>query len=97
MASKRLSKEAILEDGRPKFDESKVRLEKGQEQFSGTVELMTDLVVLAFQTDMTRVATQCLGGEAGPNYDDYKVWAQKAGAQQRGAHGVHHKGVEIEA
>ena len=88
-----LQKEAILEDGRPKFDESKVRLERGaKNSFQEHVELMTDLVVLAFQTDMTRVATQCLGGEAGPNYDDYKVWAQKAGAQQRGTHDVHHKG-----
>ena len=88
-----LEKEAILEDGRPKFDESKVRLERGaQNSFQEHVELMTDLIVLAFQTDMTRVATQCLGGEAGPNYDDYKVWAQKAGAQQRGTHDVHHKG-----
>ncbi|MDA9963168.1 hypothetical protein N9D63_09815 [Opitutales bacterium] len=32
------------------------------------------------------------GGEAGPNYDDYKVWANKAGAQLRGTHDVHHKG-----
>ena len=88
-----LEKEAILEDGRPKFDESKVRLERGaKNSFQEHVELMTDLIVLAFQTDMTRVATQCLGGEAGPNYDDYKVWAQKAGAQQRGTHDVHHKG-----
>ena len=88
-----LEKEAILEDGRPKFDESKVRLERGaQNSFQEHVELMTDLIVLAFQTDMTRVATQCLGGEAGPNYDDYKVWAKKAGAQQRGTHDVHHKG-----
>ncbi len=86
-------KEAILEDGRPKFDESKVRLEREvKNSFQEHVELMTDLIVLAFQTDMTRVATQCLGGEAGPNYDDYKVWAQKAGAQQRGTHDVHHKG-----
>ena len=88
-----LQKEAILEDGRPKFDESKVRLEREvKNSFQEHVELMTDLIVLAFQTDMTRVATQCLGGEAGPNYDDYKVWAQKAGAQQRGTHDVHHKG-----
>ena len=88
-----IQKEAILEDGRPKFDESKVRLERGaQNSFQEHVELMTDLIVLAFQTDMTRVATQCLGGEAGPNYDDYKAWAQKAGAQQRGTHDVHHKG-----
>ena len=88
-----LEKEAILEDGRPKFDESKVRLERGaKNSFQEHVELMTDLIVLAFQTDMTRVATQCLGGEAGPNYDDYKVWAKKAGAQQRGTHDVHHKG-----
>jgi hypothetical protein len=88
-----IQKEAILEDGRPKFDESKVRLEREvKNSFQEHVELMTDLIVLAFQTDMTRVATQCLGGEAGPNYDDYKVWANKAGAQQRGTHDVHHKG-----
>ena len=88
-----IQKEAILEDGRPKFDESKVRLEREvNNSFQEHVELMTDLIVLAFQTDMTRVATQCLGGEAGPNYDDYKAWAQKAGAQQRGTHDVHHKG-----
>ena len=88
-----IQKEAILEDGRPKFDESKVRLEREvKNSFQEHVELMTDLIVLAFQTDMTRVATQCLGGEAGPNYDDYKTWAQKAGAQQRGTHDVHHKG-----
>ena len=88
-----IQKEAILEDGRPKFDESKVRLEREvKNSFQEHVELMTDLIVLAFQTDMTRVATQCLGGEAGPNYDDYKAWAQKAGAQQRGTHDVHQKG-----
>ena len=88
-----IQKEEILEDGRPKFDESKVRLEREvKNSFQEHVELMTDLIVLAFQTDMTRVATQCLGGEAGPNYDDYKVWANKAGAQQRGTHDVHHKG-----
>ena len=88
-----IQKEEILEDGRPQFDESKVRLEReAKNSFQEHVELMTDLIVLAFQTDMTRVATQCLGGEAGPNYDDYKVWANKAGAQQRGTHDVHHKG-----
>jgi hypothetical protein len=88
-----IQKEEILEDGRPKFDESKVRLERQvKNSFQEHVELMTDLIVLAFQTDMTRVATQCLGGEAGPNFDDYKVWANKAGAQQRGTHDVHHKG-----
>ncbi len=88
-----IQKESILEDGRPKFDESKVRLEReAKNSFQEHVELMTDLIVLAFQTDMTRVATQCLGGEAGPNFDDYKVWANKAGAQQRGTHDVHHKG-----
>ena len=56
------------------------------------IEMMTDLIALAFQTDMTRVATQCLGGEAGPNYDDYKDWARQAGARLRGTHDVHHKG-----
>ena len=88
-----LQKEAILKDGRPKFDESKVRLEgEVKNSFQEHVELMTDLVTLAFQTDMTRVATQCLGGEAGPHYDDYKDWARKSGAKLRGTHDVHHKG-----
>ena len=88
-----IQKEAILENGRPKFDPSKVRLEKqAKNSMREHIELTTDLIVLAFQTDMTRVATQCLGGEAGPNYDDYKDWARKAGARLRGTHDVHHKG-----
>ena len=87
-----IQKEAILEKGRPNFDQSKVRLEGQKNSMRGHIELMTDLITLAFQTDMTRVATQCLGGEAGPNYDDYKDWARKAGARQRGTHDVHHKG-----
>jgi hypothetical protein len=52
---------------------------------------MMDLIALAFQTDMTRVVTHSLGGEGGPNYEEYKEWAQKAGAPVRGAHDVHHK------
>ena len=56
------------------------------------IELMMDLIALAFQTDMTRVVTHSLGGEGGPNYDDYKVWAKNAGASLRGAHDFHHKG-----
>ena len=32
---------------------------------------------------MTRVVTHSLGGEGGPNYDDYKVWAKNAGASLR--------------
>ena len=88
-----LQKEAILENGRPAFDQSKVRLESPvRNSMQEHIELMTDLIVLAFQTDMTRVATQCLGGEAGPNYDDYRDWARKAGAMLRGTHDVHHKG-----
>ncbi|MEM7231780.1 MAG: DUF1552 domain-containing protein [Planctomycetota bacterium] len=87
-----IQQEQILENGRPKFDASKVRLERRGNSMRDHIELMTDLIVLAFQTDMTRVATQCLGGEAGPNYDDYKDWARKAGARLRGTHDVHHKG-----
>ena len=87
-----IQKEAILEKGRPAFDQSKVRLDAKKNSMRDHIELMTDLIALAFQTDMTRVATQCLGGEAGPNYDDYKDWAQKAGARLRGTHDVHHKG-----
>lgn len=88
-----IQKEAILENGRPSFDASKVRLEREvKNSMQEHIELMTDLIALAFQTDMTRVATQCLGGEAGPNYDDYKVWANRAGARLRGTHDVHHKG-----
>ena len=87
-----IQKEEILGKGRPKFDDSKVRLEGQKNSMREHIELMTDLIVLAFQTDMTRVATQNLGGEAGPNYDDYKEWANKAGARLRGTHDVHHKG-----
>jgi hypothetical protein len=54
--------------------------------------MMVDLIALAFQTDMTRVATHCLGGEGGPNYAEYQDWAKQAGAPVRGAHDVHHKG-----
>ena len=87
-----VQKEAILEQGRPVFDESGVRLEGAKNSMHEHIELMTDLIVLAFQTDMTRVATHCLGGEGGPNYDEYKMWASKFGGQVRGAHDFHHKG-----
>jgi len=86
-------KEDILERGRPKFDEKSVRVEpQGKNGFQEHIELMMDLIALAFQTDMTRVVTHSLGGEGGPNYDDYKGWAKKAGAKLRGAHDFHHKG-----
>jgi len=88
-----IQKEEILGLGRPEFDASKVRLEREvRNSMREHIELMMDLIVLAFQTDMTRVATHSLGGEAGPNYDDYKDWARKAGAPLRGTHDVHHKG-----
>ncbi len=91
---KRLTdKEAILERGRPRFDEASVRLEPaGKNSMAEHIELMMDLIVLAFQTDMTRVVTHCLGGEGGPNYVEYKDWAGEAGGQVRGAHDFHHKG-----
>ena len=83
----------ILDRGRPKFDEAAVKLEpQGKNGMREHIELMMDLIALAFQTDMTRVVTHSLGGEGGPNYDEYKDWAQKAGAPVRGAHDVHHKG-----
>lgn len=85
--------EKILEAGRPKFDEDSVRLQPpGKNRMQEHIELMMDLIALAFQTDMTRVVTQSLGGEGGPNYEEYKEWAQQAGAPVRGAHDVHHKG-----
>jgi hypothetical protein len=84
--------EAILDRGRPKFDEEAVKLvPQGKNRMQEHIELMVDLIALAFQTDMTRVVTHSLGGEGGPNYDEYKDWAQKAGAPVRGAHDVHHK------
>ena len=91
---KRLTQKAdILEQGRPTFDEHGVRLEpQGKNGMREHIELMMDLIALAFQTDMTRVVTQSLGGEGGPNYDDYKDWAKEAGGQLRGAHDFHHKG-----
>ncbi len=88
-----IQKEEILGLGRPEFDASKVRLEREvRNSMREHIEIMMDLIVLAFQTDMTRVATHSLGGEAGPNYDEYKDWARKAGAPLRGTHDVHHKG-----
>lgn len=85
--------EEILERGRPQFDEDSVQLQPaGKNRMQEHIELMMDLIVLAFQTDMTRVVTHSLGGEGGPNYEEYKEWAQKAGAPVRGAHDVHHKG-----
>jgi hypothetical protein len=88
-----VQKEEILGKGRPAFDAAGVRTNRdAPNSWREHIELMTDLIVLSFQTDMTRVATQCLGGEAGPNYDDYKDWARKAGAPLRGTHDVHHKG-----
>jgi len=88
-----LSNEEILDRGRPQFDEKGVRLQpQGKNRMQEHIELMMDLIALAFQTDMTRVVTHSLGGEGGPNYDDYKDWAKDAGAPVRGAHDVHHKG-----
>jgi hypothetical protein len=83
----------LLERGRPRFDESSVLLKpQGKNSMREHIELMMDLIALAFQTDMTRVVTHCLGGEGGPNYSEYQEWARKAGAPVRGAHDVHHKG-----
>lgn len=83
----------ILDRGRPKFDEESVRLQPaGKNHVQEHIELMEDLIALAFQTDMTRVVTHSLGGEGGPNYDEYKEWAKKTGAPVRGAHDFHHKG-----
>jgi hypothetical protein len=86
----------ILERGRPQFDEQGVRLvaPSGKSSMREHLELMTDLVALGFQTDMTRVVTQVLGGEGGPNYDEYKTWSKAAGGQLRGAHDYHHKGCQ---
>ena len=86
-------REKILDKGRPKFDEGAVVMEpQGKSSMREHIELMTDLIALAFQTDMTRVATQVLGGEGGPNYVDYKDWAKQTGAPTRGTHDYHHKG-----
>lgn len=86
-------RDAILKKGRPEFDEASVRTEpKSKSSMREHIELMLDLIVLAFQTDMTRVVTQSLGGEAGPSYDEYKDWAKATGAPTRGVHDYHHKG-----
>jgi len=84
--------EEILKRGRPKFDEASVKTTpEGKNKMQEHIELMMDLIALAFQTDMTRVVTHSLGGEGGPNYEEYKDWAQACGAPVRGAHDVHHK------
>lgn len=85
--------DAILQRGRPAFDEQGVRVDvQAKNSMKEHIEKMFDLIALAFQTDMTRVVTQNLGGEGGPNYDEYKDWAKLTGAQLRGAHDYHHKG-----
>lgn len=90
--------ETILQRGRPQFDEEQVRLEpERRNSMREHIERMMDLIVLAFQTDMTRVVTFSLGGEGGPNYEEYREWAQRAGAPVRGAHDVHHKGGQAAA
>ncbi|MFN4261682.1 MAG: DUF1552 domain-containing protein [Gemmataceae bacterium] len=84
---------AILQRGRPPFDEEQVRVQpEAKNSMREHIELMLDLIVLAFQTDMTRVVTHSLGGEGGPNYDEYREWAKQTGAPSRGAHDFHHKG-----
>ena len=86
-------REDVLKRGRPKFDEGSVVIQPlGKNSFKEHIELMMDLIALAFQTDMTRVVTQVLGGEGGPNFEEYKIWAGSVGAPVRGAHDVHHKG-----
>ncbi len=86
-------REEILDRGRPQFNEKGVRLDpEGKNSMQEHIELMMDLIALAFQTDMTRVVTHSLGGEGGPNYEDYKGWSEETGAPLRGAHDVHHKG-----
>ncbi|MBM3994169.1 MAG: DUF1552 domain-containing protein [Planctomycetes bacterium] len=90
--------ERILERGRPRFNEAAVRVQpEARNSMREHIELMFDLIVLAFQTDMTRVVTHSLGGEGGPNYDEYRDWAMRAGAPVRGAHDVHHKGGQAAA
>ncbi len=85
--------EEILDRGRPQFDEKGIRLDpQGKNRMQEHIEMMMDVIALAFQTDMTRVVTHSLGGEGGPNYEDYKDWSQQAGARLRGAHDFHHKG-----
>jgi len=84
--------EMILDRGRPKFDAAAVKtVPQGKNGMREHIDMMMDLIALAFQTDMTRVVTHSLGGEGGPNYDEYKDWAQASGAPVRGAHDVHHK------
>lgn len=86
-------RDAILDRGRPIFDEEAVRIQpSGKIGMQEHLELMMDLIALSFQTDMTRVATQSLGGEAGPNYHEYQNWAKETGAPTRGTHDYHHKG-----
>ena len=91
---KRLTdKDEIVKKGRPEFDEKSLRLvPQGKKSMEEHIEILMDLTAIAFQTDMTRVVTHALGGEGGPNYDEYHIWAKEHGAQPRGAHDTYHKG-----
>lgn len=86
-----VERDSLLAQGRPQFDARGIRVEpESGNRMQDHLEIMMDLIALAFQTDMTRVVTQCLGGEGRPNYDDYRDWAAKAGSPLRGVHEYHH-------
>jgi hypothetical protein len=62
------------------------------------MEVMTDLIVLGFQTDMTRVVSYALGDEGTPgSYGrEWVEWKEKFKPRFDNAHDMHHKGGELE-
>ena len=89
-------KKGILDKGRPEFDENGINLTpEGANKMEDHIEIMMDMIVLAFQTDMTRVVTHVLGGEGGPNYEEFTSWAVQHKVKPRGAHDSYHKGGKV--
>ena len=84
-------KEEILDKGRPQFDENGINLTPQGKNKWKIISILMDMIAIAFQTDMTRVVTHVLGGEGGPNYEEFTTWALEHGKKPLGAHDSYHK------
>ncbi|MCG8585677.1 MAG: DUF1552 domain-containing protein [Pirellulales bacterium] len=91
----------MLNQGTPQFNGEGIQLHpKNAGSMEEHIELMMDLIALAFQADMTRIVTQALSDEIGPFYDEYGVWAKQSGWAKlprgwgeapTGTHGIYHQ------
>ncbi len=94
------SRREILEMPRPKVNIEGINLDQEIEwkepvtSIKQWMEAMTDLIVIAFQTDMTRVVTYALGDEGTPGYygREWVEWKEKYKHNFGNPHNMHHNG-----